>query len=258
MSVPGPSSRFVYFAGWDLTTTCGLLGEFNPAGFEETLQDLRGSHSAVPCLASVGYRVADDLVFNLWADDSMQDLLDDLHGETAGDTEAERVVIYGWTGGDVIGQLCEFASAYIMKPEPKMPMAALTELTATFKIDGRLSIGHILHELSAETADGDTEGTSIDNTAASSAGGWGAWMYHTLDDDGGDGLDARVVDSADDIAYGALIAFTSVADGGGITRGAEIKSVSGEVLRYVASDWDFTGAPGGSETCTFIIAFERL
>jgi len=112
----------------------------------------------------------------------------------------------------------------------------------------------VLHELSAETADGDTESSSQDNSASSSDGGTGFFGYTALDLDGGTAFAPRVIDSSDDITFGELIAFTGVT---ATTGGGEKKAVTGTVERYVASDWDFTGSPGGSETCSFWIAFER-
>jgi len=257
VTTPGPSSRFLYYDGWDLSTTAGYVAEFNPAEIEEVVQDKRGPFDQWPVKEPVGHAMAGDLTIVLWADSALQNLLDDLHGESAGDRTTERVIVYGWTAGDSNANKFEGARGYLSKVEPMTPAAELMKLRVTFAINGRLSIGDIHHALGAETSDGDTEASSIDNTASSSDGGVGFFLYTALNDDGGDGLAPRIIDSDDDITFGALIAFTTVADAAA-TLGAERKTVSGTVERYVASDWDFTGAPGGSATSTFFLGFERL
>lgn len=262
MSVPGPSARFVYYfdptadLGVDLTATNGQVGAFTPPGFNETLQDLTGSASTTVAVLPVGHVTSDDFTLPIWADDGLQEMIDDVHGVTTADRRDARLLVIGWMGGDVAGQLADCAEAYLKNVKPLTPQALLTQLETVWGINGAVRPSTILHALAEETADGDTESTSEDNGASSSDGGWGCWGYTALDLDSGDAFVPRVIDSTDDMTYGALITFTGVT---ATTGGGQVPTfVSGTVERYVACDWDFTGTPGGSETCTFFIAFQRL
>lgn len=263
MTTPGPSSRYVYVfdgtanLGVNLTATNGQVGEFHPPAIASSVQDLTGSASQNPAIAPVGHEMADDLTLPIWADSTLQGLIDDWHGTTPADRANARLVVVGWYAADAIGSKVDIGKAYLSKVAPKTPPAQLTELETTWKWDGLPQVGaDTLHELSAETADGDTEADSIDNGASSASGGWGAFGYTTYTADGASGLAPRIIDSTDDITYGALITFTTVTATTGGGQGPTF--VSGTIERYVACDWDFTGTPGAGTTATFFIAFKRL
>lgn len=261
MAVPGPSSRFLYLfdgtanLGVNLTGTAGQVGEFHPPAIEEVLQELTGSAASYPTVAPAGHSMSPDMTIPLWADSALQGLIDDLHGTTAADRSDLRLVVAG-INTDTIGQRVTCARGYLQKVEPKTPPAALTEFHATLKFTGYAAVADILHDLSAETSDGDTEADSVDGGALSSTGGEGYFGYTTYTADGATGLAVRVIDSADDITYGALITFTTVtATTGGGQRSA--LATTADVEQYVACDWDFTGTPGAGTTATFFVAFKR-
>ncbi|MBK8260273.1 MAG: hypothetical protein IPK80_02925 [Nannocystis sp.] len=261
MTTPGPSSRFLYVfdgtanLGVNLTGTLGQVGEFHPPAIEETLQELTGSAAAYPTIQRVGHSLSPDMTIPLWADSGLQGLIDDLMGTTAADRSDLRIIVTG-INSDVIAQKATMARGYLQRVEPKTPPAALTQVDATVKFTGVAHVGDILHELSAETADGDTEADSIDGTAQSATGGYGYWGYTTYTADGATGVVVRVIDSADDITFGALITFTTVT---ATTGGGQYSplGLTDTVERYVACDWDFTGTPGAGTTCTFYVGFQR-
>lgn len=261
MATPGPSSRFLYVfdgtanLGVNLTGTAGQVGEFHPPAIEEVLQELTGSAATYPTVARVGHAMSPDMTIPLWADSGLQSLLDDLHGVTAAERSDLRLVVAG-INTDTIGERATMARGYLSNIKPVTPAAALTQFEATLKFTGYAAVGHVLHELSAETADGDTKADSIDNAASSATGGEGYFGYTTYTADGATGLSVRVIDSTDDVTYGALITFTTVtATTGGGQRSA--LAVTETVERYVACDWDFTGTPGGGTTATFWVGFKR-
>lgn len=262
MAVPGPSSRFLYYfdptaaLGFNLSGTPGRVGAFDPPAINAEYQELDGSFATYPTKQAVGYESSDDLTINLWADSALQELLDDLHGVTPADRRDERLIYYGWMSGDVVGKYFEACRFYQMKATPKTPQAKLTEFGVSFKPTGSIEIGIILHALGARTADGNSQAASIDNAAATTAGGTGFFGYTTYTADGATGLAVRVIDSADNASFAALITFTTItATTGGGQRSA--LSSTATVRRYVASDWDFTGTPGAGTTATFFVGFKR-
>lgn len=260
MSVVGPSARYVYYfsaspaLGVNLTSTNGQVGVFNPSGIDETLADLTGSASTTAAIIQTGHATSPDFVLPIWADSTLQGTIDDIHGTTAADRITRRILVVGWMGADVIGNYADVGAAYLKMVKPTTPHAMVTQLETTWTWENRVYPSVVLHELSAETADGDTEGDSVDNAASSANGGIGYWGYTALDLDGGTAFAPRVIDSADDATFGELIAFTAVT---ATTGGGQASSVTGTIERYLASDWDFTGTPGGSATCTFWIGFHR-
>lgn len=262
MTVPGPGSRFLYIfdgtanLGVNLTGTLGQVGDFTIPGIEETLQELHGSAATYPTIQRVGYSSSPDWTVPLWADSGLQELLDDLHGVTAADRKDLRLVVAG-INSDVVGQRATCGRMYLRSVNPVTPVAALTEFHATFGFTGSAEIVTILHELSAETADGDTTGgDSQDGTASSATGGVGYFGYTAYTADGATGLAVRVVDSADDVTYAALITFTTVTATTGGGQRSELATTA-TVRRYTACDWDFTGTPGAGTTATFWVGFRR-
>lgn len=262
MTVPGPGSRFLYLfdgtanLGVNLTGTLGQVGDFTIPAIEEALQELHSSSATYPTIQRVGYRSSPDLTIPLWADSTLQALLDDLHGVTPADRSDLRLLVCG-INSDVVGQRATAGRMYLKTVTPMTPPALLTELHATFGFTGAAEILTILHELSAEIADGDTTaGDSQDNAASTATGGYGYFGYTTYTADGATGLAPRVVDSTDDVTYAALCTFTTVtATTGGGQRVA--LGLTETVDRYVATDWDFTGTPGAGTTATFFIGFQR-
>ena len=263
MAVPGPSVRKLYVfdgtanLGVDLTSADGRVGAFDPPAVEVALQELAGSAASYPTMAPVGHESTEDVTIPIWADSALQGLIDDWHGTTASDRSNARVLAYNWKATEAKGSYCEFGKAYLSKVAPKTPPAELTQLETTWKFTGKAYVGICLHALGAETADGGAPaGSGIDHGASTALGGTGAFGYTTYTADGATGLAVRVVDSADDATYGALITFTTVT---ATTGGGQISTLAATetVERYVDCDWDFTGTPGAGTTATFWVAFAR-
>lgn len=263
MAVPGPSVRKLRVfdgtanLGIDLTSTDGRVGEFHPPAIEIVHQELTGSAATYPTMHPVGHEMAEDVVIPIWADSALQGLIDDWQGVTPADRSNARILAYNWKATEAKGTYCGFGKAYISKVNPKTPPAELTQLETTWKFTGRAYEGICLHALGAETADGGAPaGSGIDHGASSALGGTGAWGYTTYTADGATGIAVRVVDSADDATYGALITFTTAT---ATTGGGQISTLAATetVERYVDCDWDFTGTPGAGTTCTFWVGFAR-
>lgn len=110
----------------------------------------------------------------------------------------------------------------------------------------------ILHALGARTSSDDTEASSVDGTAQSTAGGTAYLQVTALTLGGYDSVTITVLDDADNSgSFGSLVAFTNVT-----AIGAERVTVSGTVERYLAVSWAFNGT-GSNPSITFMVGFKR-
>lgn len=255
MTTPGPSARWLMMDGWNLTTTAGLLGDMTPLSHGQNVSDLTGPPSTAPVFLPAGYEDSGTFEAVIWADSSLQDYLDDLHGVTPADRNLPIDVCYGWSIATVTyGSMFEGFRGYMSEVEPMGPKADLTRFRVKVQPTGDLSVGEVLLPLSTKTADGTTEANKLDNTASSSGGAHCFLQVTALTLDGATNLACEVEDSADDITYGTLQAFTVVT----AAPAAEKVSVTGTVEQYAAAKWTWTDGAGAGSTATFFIGFERL
>lgn len=166
------------------------------------------------------------------------------------------VAMVAFSGDDTIGNdFTGFSGAWAISYEALATDGELTRANAEYQVSGIVEEGFIVHELSAETADGDTESSSVDGGAANapSDGGGSAYLEVTSLTLGGyDDVLITIRDSADDNTFGDLVAFTAVTS----APTAERVTVAGDVERYVACDWAFEGA-GADPSVTFMAGFVR-
>lgn len=112
----------------------------------------------------------------------------------------------------------------------------LTKAKVDYQCTGAREEGVILQSTATKTADWDTEGAdSVDSGASSSAGGSGYLQVTAFS--GFSGFVATIQDSADDITYASLVAFSNVTS----APTAERVTVSGTVDRYLSIDGNVTG-----------------
>lgn len=129
---------------------------------------------------------------------------------------------------------------------------ALHKAAATYQSEDAEDDAVIIHELAAETADGDTEASAVDGTAQSSSGGVAYLQVTAIDLDGYDDVTIKVLDDADNSgSFSELVAFDDVS-----AIGAQRKEVAGTVERYLAVSFAFNGT-GTSPSITFMVAFKR-
>lgn len=167
-------------------------------------------------------------------------------------TRSAQVAAVALEGNTIGKQMTGFAGTLEGKYIRQASRGALHKANATYAVSGAVEEGIILHELSAETADGDTEADGYDGTAQSTDGGAGYLQVTALDLDGYDDVTFKVRDSADDVTYADLLSFTAVT----AAPDAERVAVTGTVERYLASSWEF-GGTGTSPSVTFMAAFAR-
>lgn len=260
MTVPGPSKRWFLLDGWDLGVS-GFMGAFDPSPITETMDELESSFASAPIVQPAGYCDGGPVTVPFWADSTLQDLIDSLHGTTATTRKNNRIACYGWTATPILpaaGVAVKFEgiSTYQASVTPLTPPKALTKFEVTLQPTGQVDIGDMLLNLSTKTTDGNTNGTYVDGgalSAPSTSGGVGYLQFNALTLDGATGLACEVTDSTDHVTFVTLVDFTDQT----AARGAERKEVTGNVDRYIACSWDFTGVPGAGTTAGIFIGFRR-
>ena len=176
--------------------------------------------------------------------DSINELLE-------GNQGTNRVICLG-PAGNTIGQpFTGVQGAINGSYRRQVSRGALHKAESNYAGNGRIEDGVILHELSAETVDGDTESSSHDNAAQSTAGGAGYLQITAIDLDGHTALEVDILDSADDATFASKAAFTAAT-----AVGAERIAIAGTIRRYTAVSYDFTGT-GTSPSATFMTGIVR-
>lgn len=166
----------------------------------------------------------------------------------------DRVVLIAHRG-NTIGKLAwGFAGAVEAVYNRVLAVAALHKANANFKMNGPIEVRHvILHTHSTESAaSGDTEGTSVDNSASSADGGAGIVGCEDLNLGGYTDVTVKVRDSTDNVVWADLVTFTNISAAKTATR----KTVAGTVDRYLSMSWLFNGS-GSGQSIKFAVSFHR-
>lgn len=232
-----------------------VLGEFTPDGPEAMIEQNHGYGVSWVANAPVGLSQF-GLAYTGWVDDDGNTLADALINQN-GNT---RVVNFAMEGGAIGDPFDGFVAPLQTKNTRQVQRGQLTKIALQMAGSGNYeeadgSRDGILHDLSAETAAGDTSASPIDsgNAAGSSGGASGYVQVTALTLDGYDSITIRILDSTDDISYAELIAFTAVT----AAPAAERLTATGTVNRYLDCDWTFDGT-GTAPTCTFMVGAVRL
>ena len=140
------------------------------------------------------------------------------------------------------GKRAKLLDAISVKYQVKGSVGGMVEVTAEFQANEGAAAGVSLLDLGSQAAT--ANGSSIDNSASSAAGG--AANLHVVSGTGS--LTAKVQHSTDNNTWADLITFAAAT---GAT--SEHKRVTGTVNRYVRATWAITTGP-----FTFTLAFARL
>lgn len=164
-----------------------------------------------------------------------------------------RVLSYGIEGNAIGKKMVCYQGAVQTNVSRVATRGELHKVNVQYQGSGQVSETIILHELSTETADGDTEAESYDGSAQSSAGGVAFLQVTALTLGGYDDVTITVIDDADNSgSFGSLVAFTDVST----APTAQRVTVAGTVERYLAVSWTFNGT-GSDPSISFIVGFER-
>lgn len=130
--------------------------------------------------------------------------------------------------------------------EPAIPRDGLAAVKAKFVQKYPLDMGVLLADTTDTSADGN--GTSVNNGAATTAGGVG--YLHLTGVSASDTVQVAVQHSANNSTWADLIVFTI----DGATVEAERIAVTGTVNQYIRAEWDVTGSDVAIDIC---VAFKR-
>jgi len=158
-----------------------------------------------------------------------------------------RVMCVGFAGQTTeypfVGCEGSYSDSYSVIAE----LGNLQKADVTYAMTGTRSAGLIVQPLAAKTADWNTESSSIDNAASSSAGGVGFIQCTACS--GFSAFVGSITHSADVTTFASLIDFSN-----NVTAPfAERKEVSGTVNRYIA----FSGNVTGTGSITIFAGFAR-
>lgn len=177
---------------------------------------------------------------------------DNIHDEMSVNQGVVRVVCLGLEDNIIGRGFIGFEGAFAAEYEVLSEVKALTKANVTYDVTGDVDAnGLILHELSAETADDDTEDESVDNLASSANGGVGYLQIEAMTLGGYTNVVIALRDSTDDITFADLATFTAAT-----ARTAERITFSGTVERYLAVSLTFTGA-GSGQSCNYFAGAVR-
>jgi hypothetical protein len=172
--------------------------------------------------------------------------LHDVLRDVADSAQETSDVLCAGFGGDTLGQpFVGFGGVYKAEYEPIAEIGKLTKANTKFALNGQVDQGVILHPLAARTTD--TNGTTVDQSAGTSAGGVGYVQCTAFS--GFSGVVVTIEHSTDGSSWATLLTFATLA----AAPGAERKAVSGTVNRYVRAVIDVTG----SGSITVWVGFKR-
>jgi len=146
-----------------------------------------------------------------------------------------RVLCVGFAGQTVGYPFVGFEGTFSSDYEVVAELGNLQKANVTYTMSGSRSAGEITQPLATKTADWNTTSTPVDNAASSASGGVGFLQCTAAS--GFSAFVGTLKDSADDVTYSSLIAFTDNVS----APFAERKTVSGTVERYIAFDGNVTG-----------------
>lgn len=165
----------------------------------------------------------------------------------------ESVACIGLEGNTIGKKFTGWAGAIVGRYRRQASRDELHKAEGEYTVDGAVEEGVILHAHGEETAaSGDTESTPVDNGVSSADGGAGYLQVSALTLGGYTSVTVKIRDSADDITYADLIAFTAVTS----APAGERKTVAGTVDRYLAMSWAFNGS-GSGQSVTLMTGFGR-
>ncbi len=165
-----------------------------------------------------------------------------------------RIMCAGFAGNTNGRLFAGFAGAMETKYDRLASRGKMHRANASYQVTGTAEDGRILHALDEETADGDTEDASIDGDAATDYGGAVYLQVTALTLGGYDDVTVTVRQSANDVDWEDLQAFTDVSAIG--AERIEIAAGVGSIKQYLAVSWVFNGA-GSDPSITFFVGAVR-
>ncbi|MDD5502584.1 MAG: hypothetical protein PHH26_03870 [Candidatus Thermoplasmatota archaeon] len=169
-----------------------------------------------------------------------------------GSAGLSRLLCYGLQGNIIGKHFIGYSGAMQTNFTRIVSRGNLHRANASYKGNGEVEEGVILHPHIERLADGDTEGTPTDNSVATNDGGTAYLQLSKLVLGGYDNVAVKIRQSDDGISWDDLAAFTIAEN----APAKERKSVTGAVKRYLAVSWAFAGT-GSGPLVKFMVGFVR-
>lgn len=230
----GPSTAFLLVGGKDLSSDSFTLKD----GVEELTEEVGGLGRTFDAKKGVGVGIVTLEAQGGLYDDRAAGNIEALQGKSG----ARQLVSYGYAGTAPGADVVMLDGAIVTKFNRVIAKDALTKAEPEYLISADYMRGVVLHGLTEETADFDTEADSVDNLAPTPDGAVADAHVTALDLDGHTSLDLAVLGSADDISFAPIGIFAAVT----VAGTAERIEILGTVPQYLAVSGDFTGTPSGA------------
>lgn len=161
MSLAG---RFFYMGG-RIMSAAGRVGSFTPPSIMPKTQDRTGPFQTRPTRKQTGFVEYGELELSVWSEADLVALLQELVQQGV----EEHLCVYGWDT-DAIGAQVDMTKVLRLSAAPKGEPASETQYDITgVPDDDGVRQGVSLHAMEAEDADGNTQGTPVDNGFAAAA-----------------------------------------------------------------------------------------
>jgi hypothetical protein len=167
--------------------------------------------------------------------------------------DSRQLVAYGFEGATTGMNSVQIDGTYAATWKRIAERNGLTKAHAVHVISGEYMTAKIVHGLTSEaSSSGDSTTASVNHGAATTDGATLDLHLNALTLGGALGIVITAIDSADNVTFGSLVAFTSSTG----APFAERKTVTGTVEQYVAISWDFTestsGGPSGHAVTPYV------
>lgn len=190
---------------------------------------------------------------------SQKGLFDDAagssHAALVGKNGTTRIICYGVEGNTTGKNFFAVSAAIQTTYNPEIKVGALHKASADYQGTGVKEDGKIVHALGAETAaSGNTQASSVDNGAQTTAGGTGYFQFPALTLGGYTSVQIILQHSTDNVTYADIGGPTISGDA--VAPGVMRLLISGTIYRYTACRWVFNGT-GSGQSLTFMAGIVR-
>ncbi len=172
----------------------------------------------------------------------------------SGSEGVSRLLCYGLQGNIIGRHFVGYQGAMQVNFVRIASRGELHRANAAYEGDGEVEEGVILHNHAEQTADGDTEASSVDNGGATAAGGAAYLQVSELTLGGYTNVVIKVRDSANGVDWADLAGATFTAVTAAPAK--ERTAITGNIRQYLAVSWAFTGA-GADPSVKFLVGFKR-
>ncbi len=168
---------------------------------------------------------------------------------------SKRVICYGVEGNTAGKQFVGFAGALQTTYKREAKKGALHRASADYTGSGAKEDGRIVHAHGTETtATGNTQGSSVDNAAASTNGGAVYLQLSYLILDTYTSFQVVMQDSADNVTFADIAGASFAANTS--SPAAQRLSIAGTIRRYTCCRWVFSGS-GSGQSAQFMAGIVR-